>query len=56
MARPQWQIVLDSSGTATWIPEGLRVGKHNLSAIYGGDANFNGSASEQVNIMVAFAP
>ena len=49
-------VPLDSSGTATWVPDGLRVGKHNLSAIYAGDANFNSSVSEQMTIVVAFVP
>jgi len=34
-----------SSGKATLTTSALAVGKHSITAVYGGNANFNGSTS-----------
>jgi hypothetical protein len=36
---------LDSTGQATFTTSGLKLGNHSITAVYGGDTNFLGSAS-----------
>jgi Bacterial Ig-like domain (group 3) len=44
---------LDGTGQATFSTSALSLGNHNITAVYGGDSNFNGSTSavlpQQVN-------
>ena len=40
---------LNGAGVATFTTTGLSVGHHNITAIYGGDASFNGSTSNAVD-------
>ncbi len=37
--------LLDSSGNASWTTNGLAVGGHSITAVYGGDTGFPGSTS-----------
>jgi hypothetical protein len=37
-----------SGGQATWTTSSLALGAHNITAIYGGDATYSGSASQTV--------
>lgn len=39
---------LDATGTATLTTQTLKVGSHTMTAVYGGDTNFNGSTSNSV--------
>jgi len=43
---------LNGSGQATFTTNALSVGAHNITAEYGGDANFNGSTSPGVSHLV----
>jgi Bacterial Ig-like domain (group 3) len=40
------------SGVATLTTSALGLGSHNMTAVYGGDANFNGSTSPIMNQIV----
>jgi hypothetical protein len=44
---------LDSSGIATFITSSLSVGDHSIAAIYGGDTDFDTSASSSLSQVVA---
>ena len=39
------RVALDASGQATLTVNGLGVGNHSVDVTYGGDANFNASAT-----------
>ena len=41
-----------SGGVATYITSTLAAGSHSVSASYGGDSNFNGSAASAINQVV----
>ena len=43
---------LDATGKASLTTAALSVGTHNITAVYGGDANFAGSTSNTVNQVV----
>jgi hypothetical protein len=42
-------VALDSSGVATYTTAALAVGLHPVVAVYAGDANVNGSTSNNIN-------
>jgi len=42
-------VALDPLGRATMSTNALTVGTHTVSAVYGGDGNFNGSTSANIN-------
>jgi hypothetical protein len=44
---------LNGSGVATLSTANLTAGTHSLTAVYGGDSNFNGSTSTAANVVVA---
>ena len=43
---------LNGAGVATFTTSTLAVGHHNITAVYGGDASFNGSTSNSVDQVV----
>jgi hypothetical protein len=43
---------LDGSGQATYTTTSLSVGTHSITAVYGGDSNFNGSTSPTLTQVV----
>ena len=45
-------VVLNSAGSATISTSSLATGSHSLTATYGGDTNFSGSASAATNLSV----
>jgi hypothetical protein len=42
----------NGSGVATFLTSTLAVGTHSITAVYGGDSNFNGSASTASSVVV----
>ena len=43
---------LNGSGTATFSTSTLAAGSHSITAVYGGDGNFNGSTSTAASVVV----
>jgi len=46
---------VNASGIATFTTSALAVGAHPITAVYGGDANFNGSTSSSLSQQVSYA-
>ncbi len=46
---------LDGSGNASFATSALAVGSHTITAVYGGDSNYNSSTSSAVDQAVDFA-
>src|SRR5262249_13437758 len=45
-------VGIDAMGKATYSTTALGVGPHTITAVYGGDGNFNGSTSPAVTVLV----
>ncbi len=43
---------LNSAGKAIWLASHLATGVHNITAVYGGDASFNGSSSSPLEVTI----